>query len=159
MLEVKQVTLPAFSVVGYKIEATVEQFESGFGKEMYHSLLRRKEEIRNRSSEHTLLMQIYPDAVDFNPKTDSFIHMLCYEVSTINAVPEGMASHYVQENTYANCIHIGLETELDQTYEYLYSEWMIESNNEPAEYDFEVWGSRYKPESAENEIGIFIALK
>ncbi|WFR61668.1 hypothetical protein P9222_25245 [Paenibacillus amylolyticus] len=41
-MEMKIVTLPAFHVVGYSLEATVEEFESGLGKSHYDKLLERR---------------------------------------------------------------------------------------------------------------------
>ena len=44
----KIVTLPAFHVVRYPLEATVEEFEFGLGKSHYHKLVERKREIQHR---------------------------------------------------------------------------------------------------------------
>jgi AraC family transcriptional regulator len=33
------------------------------------------------------------------------------------------------------------------------------TGNEPKNYDFEIWDERYQPESPDNEIDLYIALK
>ncbi|GGF80784.1 hypothetical protein GCM10010912_27400 [Paenibacillus albidus] len=158
-MEAKVITLPPFYVVGYKIEADVKEFESGLGKNTYHSLVEGKDKILNKKNENVILMQIYPMKPDFNPQVDSFTHILCYEVSHHGDIPLNMVSHAVTESKYVTYTHKGLESELSRSYDYLYGQWIIETGNEPKDYDFEIWDERYKPESLDNEIDLFIALK
>lgn len=158
-MEARVVTLPLIHLVGYRIEATVEAFESGLGKNAYRSLLERRDEIPNRNKEYVLLMQMYPLNPDFNAQTDPFTHLIGYEVSEPGNVPADMVSHTVGESKYVTCKHIGPESELSRSYEYLYGQWLGESGCEPKDYDFEIWDERYKPESPDNVISIFVALK
>lgn len=158
-MEPKIITLPLFHVVGYRMEATVEEFESGLGKSKYHLLLQRKDEIQYKKNENVMLMQIYPMNADFNPKADVFTHILCYEVSKKGDVPPNMSSHTVPESKYAVYTHKGPESELSLSYDYIYGQWLEETGNEPKDYDFEIWDERYKPESPDNEIDLFVALK
>ncbi|KQO18115.1 GyrI-like domain-containing protein [Paenibacillus sp. Leaf72] len=157
--EAAVVALPLFHVVGYKVEASVQEFESGLGKKTYLSLIERKAEIQHRKNDHILLIQIYPMAADFIPQTDRFTNIVCCEVSELGNVPLQMASHTVAESKYAAYTHIGPESELSLSYNYLYGEWMEETGHVPQHYDFEVWDERYQPESPDNEIDIFVALK
>ncbi|RXZ79773.1 AraC family transcriptional regulator [Paenibacillaceae bacterium] len=157
-METNVITLPLFHVVGYRIEASVEEFESGLGKNAYLSLLERKDEIANKKNDHVILMQIYPIDPDFNPQVDSFINIVCYEVSEQGKVPSEMISHTVNESKYVKGTHKGLESELSSSYDYLYGQWMEETGHEPKHYDFEIWDERYQPESTDNEIDLFIAL-
>ncbi len=158
-MEAKVITLPLFHVVGYKIEANIKEFESGLGKNIYHSLIERKDEIQNKKNENVILMQIYPMKSDFNPQVDRFTQILCYEVSKQGDVPLNMISHAVTESKYVTYTHKGLESELSRTYDYVYGQWIRETGNEPKDYDFEIWDERYKPESRDNEIDLFVALK
>ncbi|BBH24439.1 hypothetical protein Back11_57840 [Paenibacillus baekrokdamisoli] len=158
-MEAKVITLPLFHVVGYKIEANIKEFESGLGKNVYHSLFERKDEIQNKKNENVILMQIYPMKSDFNPQVDRFIQILCYEVSKQGDVPLNMISHAVTESKYVTYTHKGLESELSRTYDYVYDQLIRETGNEPKDYDFEIWDERYKPESPDNEIDLFVALK
>ncbi|MCG7382403.1 GyrI-like domain-containing protein [Paenibacillus sp. ACRRY] len=158
-MEARVISLPAFQVVGYQIEATVETFESGHGKRVYQELVGRKDEIHNRKNHNVILMQIYPLHCEFNPKVDDFVHLLCYEVHSADDIPVGMMSHAVSANPYVTYTHKGPESELSLAYDYLYGQWMSESGNEPKDYDFEIWDERYQPDSPDNEITLFVALK
>ncbi|HEY2494049.1 MAG TPA: effector binding domain-containing protein [Paenibacillus sp.] len=158
-MEAKVITLPLFHVVGYRIESNIKEFESGLGKNIYHSLIERKDEIQNRKNENVILMQIYPIRSDFNPQVDNFTNILCYEVSKQGDVPVNMISHAVTESKYVTYTHKGLESELSRSYDYVYGQWFRETGNEPKDYDFEIWDERYKPESPDNEIDLFVALK
>ena len=158
-MEAKFLTLPLFHVVGFAVEASVEAFEAGLGKEIYQSLVDRKDEIHNKKNENVTLMQIYPMDPDFNPQVDRFTHLICYEVNELGEVPQHMISHTVTESKYVAFTHKGLESELSRTYEYLYRQWIPDSGNEPKDYDFEIWDERYHPESPDNEIDVYVALK
>jgi predicted transcriptional regulator YdeE len=158
-MEAKVITLPLFHVVGYRIEANIKEFESGLGKNTYHSLIERKDEIQNRKNENVILMQIYPMRSDFNPQVDNFTNILCYEVSKQGDVPLNMIRHAVTESKYVTYTHMGLESELSGSYDYVYGQWIRETGNEPKDYDFEIWDERYKPKSRDNEIDLFVALK
>ncbi|OZQ68669.1 AraC family transcriptional regulator [Paenibacillus sp. VTT E-133280] len=136
-MESKAITLPPFHVVGYKIEADIKEFESGLGKSIYHSLFERKDEIQNKKNENVILMQ----------------------VSKQGDVPLDIIGHAVGESKYVTYTDQGLESELSRSYDYIYGQWIRETGNEPKDYDFEIWDERYKPESLENEIDLFVALK
>ncbi|MFJ2042529.1 GyrI-like domain-containing protein [Paenibacillus taichungensis] len=154
-MEAEVVTLPAFQVVGYKIEATVAAFESGLGKIHHEQLLKRKEEIQHRKNDNVILMQIYPMDANFNPKEDVFTHLIGYEVAVDSFVPLDMILHSVKESQYVTCTHKGLESELDPTYDYLYGQWIGEKGYELKDYDFEIWDERYQ---FEKEMDVLVAL-
>ncbi|MGG1636869.1 GyrI-like domain-containing protein [Paenibacillus sp. NRS-1760] len=158
-MEAKVITLPLLHVVGYRIESNITEFESGLGKNIYRLLVERKAEIMNRKNENVILMQIYPMNDDFDPQVDRFTNLICYEVSEQADVPVDMTSHTVTESKYVTYKHKGLESELSRSYGYVYGDWMSETGNEPKNYDFEIWDERYQPESPDNEIDLYIALK
>ena len=158
-MEAKVITKPHFQVVGFKIEANLKELESNLGKQTYHSLIARKDEIQNKKNDHVILIQIYPMKQNFNPAIDRFTQILCYEVSEPSVAPSGMVLHAVPESKYVTVTHKGLESELGRTYDYVYGQWIVETDNESMGYDFEIWDERYKPESPDNEIDLFIALK
>lgn len=158
-MEMKIVTLPAFHVVGYSLEATVEEFESGLGKSHYDKLVERKKEIHHRKNENVMLMQIYPMNEDFNAKVDKFTHLIGYEVTSLDNFPSEMISHDVPVSQYATCTHRGNESEIGDTYDYIYGQYLGETGHEPKCYDFEIWDERYQPESPNNEIDIYVALQ
>ncbi|UOK65825.1 GyrI-like domain-containing protein [Paenibacillus sp. PK1-4R] len=158
-MEVKVITLPAFHVVGYLIVATVEEFESGLGKSQFHKLVEGKKEIQHRKNDNVILMQMYPMHEDFNAKVDKFTHLIGYEVTSLENVPSEMISHDVPDNQYVTCTHRGIESEIGDTYDYIYGQWLGENGHEPKDYDFEIWDERYQSESVSNEIDIYVALQ
>ena len=158
-MEAKEVKLPEFTVVGFRIEANLDELESGIGKNAYDSLISRKDEIPFKKNENVILMQIYPMKPGFNPRIDRFTQLFCYEVKKGDLVPSGMVSHHVPESKYVTYTDKGLETELGRSYDYLYGQWIREHRHEPKGFDFEIWDERYKPESSDNEIDMFVALK
>lgn len=105
------------------------------------------------------MIQLYPGKQNFNPEIDPFTQIICFQVSTIENIPDGMISFTVPANNYAKYTHKGLESELGHTYDYLYGLWLAQSGNQCADYDFEYWDERYKPDSPDNEIDVHIALR
>jgi AraC family transcriptional regulator len=157
-MEPKVITLPLFHVVGYRIEANLKELESDLGRNTYQSLIVRKDEIQNKKNENVILMQIYPMKPNFNPQVDRFTQILCYEISEPGHIPSEMISHSIHESKYVTYTHKGLESGLSRTYDYVYGQWIRETGNKPKGYDFEVWDERYKPESHDNEIDLYVAL-
>lgn len=149
---------PSFQVVGIRIEANVESFESGLGKDMYARLLEHQHEISCRKNDHVILMQIYPLNEHFDARRDAFTHLICYEVTQADLVPAGMVHHTVQSSEYVVCTHKGAESSIHLAYDYLYGSWPEQSGRAFKDYDFEIWDERYHPESPNNEIDIYVAL-
>ena len=104
-------------------------------------------------------MQIYPMKPGFSPRVDRFTQIFGYETASTDDVPSGMIHHTVSEGKYVTYTHRGLESELGKSYDYVYGKWMRETNNEPKGFDFEIWDQRYKPDSPENEIDLFVAIR
>jgi len=158
-LEAREILLPGFTVVGYKIEANLDEIEAGLGKQTYDALISSKDEIANQTNGNVILIQIYPMKPGFHPRVDRFTQIFGYEVASADRVPAEMIQYTVPESKYVTYTHQGLESELGITYDYLYGKWIRETGNEPRGYDFEIWDDRYKPDSPSNEIDVFVALK
>lgn len=158
-MEAKEIVLSGFCVVGLKIEANLVEIGAGLGKQTFQSLIARKDEIKMKKNENVILMQIYPKKPGFNPQVDRFTQLFGYEITGAEEVPAGMILHKVPESKYVKYTHKGLESELGRSYDYLYGKWMGETGNVPNGYDFEIWDERYKPESIDNEIDMYVALQ
>ncbi|MEI2284956.1 GyrI-like domain-containing protein [Paenibacillus polysaccharolyticus] len=158
-METKIVTLAAFHVAGYRIEATVEEFEAGLRQNLYDKLIEKRDQIKHRKNDQVLLMQLYPSYEDFNAKVDPFAHVLCYEVNETEGTPPGMIIHHVPARSYVTCTHRGLESDIGDTYDYIYGQWLEDAGYTPECYDFEIWDERYQPHSVNNEIDIYVALQ
>lgn len=76
------VTLQGMQLVGYQVEATIEEFESGLGRRTYQKIVTQKDEIQYRNNDDVLMVQIYPEKSDFDPLKDRFIQIFGYEVAS-----------------------------------------------------------------------------
>lgn len=154
------VKLSEFQVVGIAITANLKEIEEQqLAKKTYKELLSRAEEIEGRTGEEVYLVQIYPNKPDFNAMVDAFTLILGFKVSTATTAPDGMVAHRVPGNEYVQFLHKGMEAELGRTYDFIYSQWLPQSGRQFGGYDFEVWDDRYQPESSDNEIEVYVALK
>ncbi|WP_445667297.1 GyrI-like domain-containing protein [Paenibacillus sp. FSL K6-1230] len=72
--------------------------------------------------------------------------------------PSELIIHHLNKSSYVRYTHVGPESALDETYEYLYQEWIPSQGYELGDYDFEVWGAAYQPESEANKIELYIAI-
>lgn len=161
-METKQVSLDGFSLIGYKLETNLQEFNAGIGKGTYLKLLSFREDVKYKKSDNVLLVQVYPQKTDFNPWDDRFIQVLGYSITEevqADALPEGMDIHRIPPSNYVMGIHHGPESEMQRSYDYLYGQWMKETGNIPKGIDFEIWDEQYKPESQDNVIRIFIAIE
>ncbi|WP_373230755.1 GyrI-like domain-containing protein [Cohnella sp.] len=155
------INLDAFNVVGVSFIANLQEIEEGkLGKKAFESMKERVDEVVGRSSDSIYLIQIYPMKPNFNPHVDRFTQIIGYAVSAsvVSEAPLDMIRHTVPANRYVRSTHIGLESELGRTYEFLYGKYIGQLGTHPIGYDFELWDSRYKPESSDNEIDVHIAI-
>lgn len=158
-MQPKVVTLPPFTLVGFKLTATLDEFEAGLGKDAYRSLVEQQGSIPSRKNDAVILMQIYPMDHQFNAQKDRFIQIIGYEVLATGEIPGTMVSHAVEESKYVAFTHRGREAEIHRSYDYLYGQWLREHGYQPKAYDFERWDERYRPEQEDNEIDMFVALQ
>ncbi|TVY10884.1 GyrI-like domain-containing protein [Paenibacillus cremeus] len=153
------VTLPSFTVVGISYEANLNEIiEQQLGKSAHRTLQDRTGELPSRLNDHVYLIQVYPKKKGFNPHVDAFTQVIGYVVPEGTTPPEGMSARTLPEKQYVKMTHSGLESELGRTYDLLYGPWMQQSERCPDGFDFEIWDERYKPEQANNEIDVFVAL-
>jgi len=161
-METKQIALDSFTLVGYKLETNLQEFNAGIGKDTYKKLISLQGDLAHKKSDNVFLVQFYPQKMDFNPWNDRFIQVLGYDVTDAtqeNALPEGMDIHSIPPSNYVMGVHHGPESEMQRSYDYLYGQWMSETGNEPKGIDFEIWDEQYKPDSQDNIIRIFIAIE
>lgn len=156
------VKLPGFTVIGVTFEANLKEImEQELGRKAFEEVHARRSEMAGRASDDIYLVQIYPMKMNFNPNVDAFTQLIGYRVEegSESAVPEGMTARSFEDREYVTYTHRGLESELGKSYDLLYGFWMAENERRPGGYDFEIWGSRYKPEQPDNEIDMFVVLE
>ena len=81
-------------------------------------------------------------------------------VSSLDAVPEGIDSFVIDKSRYEMFTHKGPATELDNTVNYVYSSWLLGSQEtHSGGPDLEVYGRDYDPVSADSVIQYAIPLR
>jgi len=157
LIEPVVVAQPEFYVTGITIAGTLQEIEQQLGEQAKETLLAREEEIINRLDQTLYLIQLFPkEKPEYRPEVDAVTQIIGFKVPVIEHVPEGMICHTVPGNQYVVYTHRGPESELRETYNYLYGSWMKDTNHQPQGYHYEVWEDRVQPGS---EIDIFIALQ
>lgn len=150
---------PGFSIVGVTFDANLKEIiDQQLGVSALEKVKDKRHQIADRLSEDVYLIQIYPMKPGFNPHIDAFTQIIGYVVPETSNVPDELVLRSFPERQYVKMTHIGPESELGRTYELLYGQWMQENGRQPAGYDFEVWGERYKPDQQDNEIDVYVAL-
>ncbi|RCW49149.1 GyrI-like domain-containing protein [Paenibacillus prosopidis] len=153
------VKIPPISIVGVTYDANLTEIEQQqLGAAALEKVRAYKERIPTRLSDDVHLIQVYPMKPNFNPHVDVFTQIIGYLVPEATTPPEELVLRSFPEREYVKATHKGLESELGRTYDLLYGQWMQDNGRQPAGYDFEVWGERYKPDQQDNEIDVHVAL-
>lgn len=103
-------------------------------------------------------MQVYDgsDGNIFSP-TKLFEKWAAVEVSSFDAIPDGMASYNLKGGKYAVFIHRGLASSAPRTMGYIFGEWLPDSGYELDDREhFEVLPPGYNPldDNAQEEVWI-----
>lgn len=90
-----------------------------------------------------------------------FFHLVGYEVSEIQIIPEGLTYVVIPPHQYAKFTHKGEIDKLMDTYNYIYGEWMATSGYEIDEdfYEIELYDQRFKMGQPDSEFDIYIPIK
>ncbi len=156
----KVIQKESFQVLGYQFDANLQEVkEENLVKKALIRLQANKAQFQHRVGEYVYLIQLYPMKEKFDVHVDKFTQIIGYEVPNAEKIPDGATLHSVPENTYVAFTHQGLERELQQSYDFLYGKWLDENRYMSLGYDLELWDDRYKPESPDNEIDMFIAVE
>ncbi len=90
----------------------------------------------------------------------SFLYTAAREVTSLDAVPEGMISRTLPPAKYAVFTHRGPIATLNQTFEKIYTEWLAANNLVPnAAYGFEYYDERFKEDAPDSELDIYVPVK
>lgn len=93
-------------------------------------------------------------------KTDQLEYYAALEVTESSAIPKGMTRIEVPASTYARFSHIGHVKNLDNTVNYIYSSWLMQSAKRHSYGpDIEIYGEGYIPDSEDSVIHYAIPVK
>jgi AraC family transcriptional regulator len=129
--------------------------------ELWRSFMQRRKEIRNSIGIELYSLEVYTHGFfnNFNPNTE-FEKWAAVEVTDFDFIPEGMETLIVPGGLYAVFIHKGPASEGPRTYNYIFTEWLPNSeyllDNLP---HFAVMGEKYKQDEAGSEEEIWVPVK
>lgn len=93
-------------------------------------------------------------------KTDLLEYYAAVEVSDINDLPEGMVSVEIPTSTYAKFTHKGNVASINNTVNYVYSSWLMQSDKRHTYgADLEIYGEEYIPDSDDSVVYYSIPIK
>ncbi len=127
---------------------------------LWSRFMAREAELSNVIKEEVGLGITY-DMEDFGEGKYLFAHMAAMMVSDYENIPEGMTTKTIPAGKYAKFTHIGPLSTLHTTYMKIYSEILPASQFKGSEggIEFEWYDERFKMESEESEIDIYIQVK
>ena len=92
-------------------------------------------------------------------KTDLLEYYAALEVTQHKIIPEGMTLITIPRSRYAKFTHKGHVKNLDNTVNYIYSSWLMQSQQRHSYGpDIEIYGKGYLPDSDESVIHYAIPL-
>jgi predicted transcriptional regulator YdeE len=80
-------------------------------------------------------------------------------VELVDSPPTGMIGHTIPAGEFAKVTHLGPQSEIGQTYEFMNRVWSREAGRHFAGHEIEIWDERYQPASPDNEIDLYMALR
>ncbi|MBS4196082.1 GyrI-like domain-containing protein [Lederbergia citri] len=110
----------------------------------------RKNEVENREGDGIYLIQLY-SAGGWTPDTP-FENIIAVKVSSFGEIPSDMITHVVPAGRYAKFVHVGLESEISNTYERI-------NNYALRPFDIEYWEDIHSLETQDSEIDIYIPVE
>ncbi|MCV9388291.1 GyrI-like domain-containing protein [Reichenbachiella ulvae] len=152
-------TLPKKLLIGQSIEMTLMQNKTA---QLWGSFMPRRKEIKNPISSDLYSMQVYDPNLefkDFTPETP-FTKWAAVAVDSINNVPDAMSSYELDGGLYAVFLHKGSFNEFRSTFEYIFAEWIPNSEYEVDRREhFELLGEKYKNNHPDSEEEIWVPIK
>ncbi len=113
---------------------------------LWRTFLERLDEIDNTCSR-----VCYGVVQQINNNTDQLEYYAAIEVNQVEVLPKGMVSLNIPESRYAKFTHSGEVIKIDNTVNYIYSSWLMNSGKQHTSGpDLEVYGERYDPVSEQS---------
>lgn len=118
----------------------------------------RSEEIPTRLSPVDLGVCFKEEGEKFHP--DECFYIAGTEVKSIDKIPDGMMAMTIPAGKYAVFTHKGKLDKLSFTMKYIYGSWLPKSGEKLRDApDLEIYDQRFKPDSDESELDIYIPIE
>lgn len=152
-------TLPAKTFIGKHLTMSFVQNKTF---ELWRSFMPQRKDVKRTIGTELYSMEVYPSGffANFNP-ANSFEKWATVEVSEVENIPAGMEVLNA-DGLYAVFLHTGLASEGPRTYDYIFREWLPQSDYKVDDRPhFAIMGEKYQPDSptSEEELWIPIRLK
>lgn len=128
---------------------------------LWQRLMPRRKEITNAVGVELYSVEVFNDPMffkKFNP-TREFEKWAAVKVKDFDSIPAGMEKLVISSGMYAVFLYKGKPSEGQQTYQYIYSQWIPDSeytlDNRP---HFALMGEKYKGEHPESEEELWIPI-
>ncbi|GLU43457.1 GyrI-like domain-containing protein [Allomuricauda sp. NBRC 101325] len=152
-------TLTTILLIGQKV---IMSFANNKTFKLWQSFSPRKKEIKNRVNNDLFSVEIYPNTSffrEFDP-AQPFEKWAAVAVSEIEDIPSGMNTITLPEGLYAVFHYKGKPSEIQDTFQYIYGEWLPNSGYEmDARPYFALMGGKYKGEHPDSEEEFWIPIK
>ena len=150
-LEPEIITQEALMLVGMKTEFySVDSEKNNLAEklpQLWDEFLPRMDEIQNRVAD----IEAYGVIQQTNDNTDLLEYYAVQEVSKIGVLPEGMEIIEIPKSTYARFSHKGDVRNINNTVNYIYSSWLMQSGKRHSYGpDLEFYNETYIPDSEDS---------
>ncbi|MEZ5336422.1 MAG: GyrI-like domain-containing protein [Methanolobus sp.] len=151
-------SLPATKLIGMHRRMSLAQNRT---VELWQSFMPKRMEIPNRLNSDYISMNVYPEGqkVMLSPTT-MFNKWAAVEVSSHDAIPDGMEAYTLKGGKYAVFIHKGPASAFPGTMQFIFAEWLPASGYEIDDREhFEVLPEDYDRNNPGAEEEVWIPLK
>lgn len=125
---------------------------------LWEKYVPRSQEIVSRVSPTDVGVCFDPGQDKTHP--DECFYIAGTEVKSMDQIPQGMMSMTIPAGRYAVFTHKGSLQKLQMTMKYIYGSWLPKSGEKLRDApDFEVYDQRFKPDSEDSELDIYIPVQ
>ena len=146
-----------FTVIGMDTLTTTEDNEDHkVVQELWDEFRPRIDEVKNKKNP-TRMVGIYKQRKNY---PNRFAYIASVEVSTLSDIPKGMIPKIINGSKYAIFTYQGELCDIDKTYDYIYDEWLPESDFDENKNgdNLEIFNIDF-PEEDNSDVDIYIAIK
>jgi len=146
-----------FTVIGMDCLTTTEDNEDHkVVQELWDEFRPRIDEVKNKKNP-TRMVGIYKQRKNY---PNRFAYIASVEVSTLSDIPKGMIPKIINGSKYAIFTYQGELCDIDKTYDYIYDEWLPESDFDENKNgdNLEIFNIDF-PEEDNSDVDIYIAIK
>ena len=140
----------------------IMSFANNKTPELWQSFMQRRAEIEKSINPELYSIEVYNDKTFFNHfnPTKEFEKWAAIKVTKLDTIPDDMGKLVIPEGKYAVFCYKGKASEAQETYQYIYGNWIPNSewvlDDRP---HFALMGAKYKGEYIDSEEEIWIPIK